>query len=98
MPLGVNAILKSVLRIVFASYVAEAQSLIIGYFVIVLSIFSCCLVAKILEISDERRQNILSSQDFSQFFDKATRLVEKAICENMDICFDYGETGEDAEG
>lgn len=60
--------------------------------------FSPTLVAKNLEISDEQRQHILSSQDFSMFFDKATRLVEKAICENMDICFDYGESGEDAEG
>ena len=51
-----------------------------------------------LELSEEQRSHILSSQDFSQFFDKATRLVEKAICENMDICFDYGGSAEDAEG
>eukprot|EP00795_Rhopilema_esculentum_P013907 gene13907-4859_t len=55
-------------------------------------------VSKVLELSEEQRSHILSSQDFSQFFDKATRLVEKAICENMDICFDYGGSAEDAEG
>ena len=56
------------------------------------------VAAKVLEMSEEQRQHILSSQDFAYFFDKTTRLVEKAICENMDICFDYGGTGEDNEG
>ena len=68
------------------------------YLCFVIEIHIQFLAAKILEISDEQRQHILNSQDFSQFFDKATRLVEKAICENTDICFDYGETGEDGEG
>ena len=49
-------------------------------------------------MSEEQRQHILSSQEFAYFFDKTTRLVEKAICENMDICFDYGGTGEENEG
>lgn len=56
------------------------------------------VAAKVLEMSEEQRQHILSSQDFAYFFDKTTRLVEKAICENMDICFDYGGTGEENEG
>eukprot|EP00794_Sanderia_malayensis_P003450 gene3450-3946_t len=52
---------------------------------------------KALEMSDDQKQNILSSQDFSFFFDKATRLIEKAMDESIDV-FDYGESGEDVEG
>ncbi len=64
-----------------------------------LLILKCFItVAKALEISEEQKQNILNSQDFSYFFDKATRLIEKAINENADVCFDYGGAGEDVEG
>ncbi len=49
-------------------------------------------------MSEEQRQQILSSQDFSFFFDKATRLVEKVISEGNDVCFDYGGYGEENEG
>lgn len=41
----------------------------------------------------------MNSGEFSKFFDKATRLMERALCETVDITFDYsGVETEDMEG
>lgn len=53
---------------------------------------------EVLEMSEEQRQQILNSQDFSFFFEKATRVLEKALGDNSDVCFDYGGFGEEIEG
>ena len=53
----------------------------------------------VIELSEEQKQHILNSREFSRFFDKATRLMERALCETVDITFDYsGAEAEDTEG
>lgn len=53
----------------------------------------------VIELSEEQKQHILNSGEFSKFFDKATRLMERALCETVDITFDYsGAETEDTEG
>lgn len=52
--------------------------------------------AVIVELSEEEREKILSSSEFQNFFDRASRMMERAICET-DVTFDYGRT-EDVEG
>ena len=56
------------------------------------------MILVVLEMSEEQRQQILNSQDFSFFFEKATRVLEKALGDNSDVCFDYGGFGEEIEG
>ena len=50
-----------------------------------------------LEISAEQRDKIVASDEFMIFFDRASRLVERALCSPSDILFDYvsgsGEEG-----
>jgi len=59
---------------------------------------SICTVT-VIELSDEQKEHILNSGEFSKFFDKATRLMERALCETVDITFDYsGAETEDMEG
>lgn len=48
-----------------------------------------------IELSEEQKEHILSSQEFGRFFDKATRLMERALCEDIDIFMDY--SGGEAE-
>ncbi|EDO49079.1 predicted protein [Nematostella vectensis] len=51
------------------------------------------------ELSEEQKDQILGSQEFSRFFDKAVRLVERALTEDLDITIDYsGAEGDDLEG
>ena len=46
------------------------------------------------ELSDDEKNHIISSENFTRFFDKATRVVERAMCERIDLFMDY--TGEDS--
>ena len=46
------------------------------------------------ELSVEERERISNSDDFMRFFDKATRIVERAMTEKIDLFTDY--TGVDA--
>lgn len=53
----------------------------------------------VIELSEEQKAHILNSGEFSKFFDKAARLMERALCETVDITFDYsGAEAEDTEG
>ena len=45
------------------------------------------------ELSDEQKQQIMSSQDFRSFFDSASRIVEKALSEEVDVGFLYSGEG-----
>lgn len=55
-----------------------------------------------LEMSAEQRDKIIASDEFLTFFDRASRLVERALSGPSDILFDYvsgsGEEGRDALG
>ena len=42
-----------------------------------------------MELSPEQRDKIIASDSFMTFFDRASRLVERALCDPSDILFDY---------
>lgn len=50
-----------------------------------------------LEYSGEQVDRIMATEDFSTFIDRASRLVERALCDSSDILFDY-ISGEGEEG
>ncbi|XP_037705118.1 cytoplasmic dynein 1 intermediate chain 2 isoform X4 [Choloepus didactylus] len=51
------------------------------------------------EFTEEEKQQILHSEEFLSFFDHSTRIVERALSEQINIFFDYsGKDLEDKEG
>ncbi|OXB77977.1 UNVERIFIED_CONTAM: hypothetical protein H355_009548 [Colinus virginianus] len=51
------------------------------------------------ELTEEEKQQILHSEEFLSFFDQSTRIVERALSEQINIFFDYsGRDLEDKEG
>lgn len=53
-----------------------------------------CFVVR--ELSEEEKQMIILSEDFQKFIDRSGRIIERALCENVDIYADYsGGTGEE---
>ncbi|XP_046700793.1 dynein, cytoplasmic 1, intermediate chain 2a isoform X2 [Silurus meridionalis] len=51
------------------------------------------------ELTEEEKLQILHSEDFMDFFDHSTRIVERALSEHVDVFFDYsGRDLEDKEG
>ncbi|XP_025424664.1 cytoplasmic dynein 1 intermediate chain-like isoform X2 [Sipha flava] len=44
---------------------------------------------KIRELSDAEKMTIIHSEDFQQFIDRAGRVIERALSENVDIYTDY---------
>lgn len=55
---------------------------------------------RLRELSEEEKQVIVMSEDFQRFFDRSTRLVERAIWEEPNVFIDYtgGYDGEGGEG
>lgn len=41
------------------------------------------------ELSDEEKQTVIMSQEFKRFFDRSTRIIERALAESADIYTDY---------
>jgi dynein intermediate chain len=41
------------------------------------------------ELSDAEKMTIIHSEDFQQFIDRAGRVIERALSENVDIYTDY---------
>ncbi|XP_057714056.1 cytoplasmic dynein 1 intermediate chain 2-like isoform X5 [Corythoichthys intestinalis] len=51
------------------------------------------------ELTEEEKLQVLHSQDFLAFFERGSRIVERALSEQVDVCFDYsGRDLEDKEG
>ncbi|XP_060776079.1 dynein, cytoplasmic 1, intermediate chain 2a isoform X4 [Neoarius graeffei] len=51
------------------------------------------------ELTEEEKQQVLHSDDFLMFFDHSSRIVERALSEQVDVCFDYsGRDLQDKEG
>ncbi|XP_054578809.1 cytoplasmic dynein 1 intermediate chain 2 isoform X5 [Eptesicus fuscus] len=51
------------------------------------------------ELTEEEKQQILHTEEFLSFFDHSTRIVERALSEQINIFFDYsGRDLEDKEG
>lgn len=58
-----------------------------------------CFPAPPHELTEEEKQQILHSEEFLSFFDHSTRIVERALSEQINIFFDYsGRDLEDKEG
>lgn len=53
---------------------------------------------KIRELSEEEKKQIMLREDFHQFFDRASRIIERALYEDLDILIDYTGTREEQEG
>ncbi|KAK8770846.1 hypothetical protein V5799_012689, partial [Amblyomma americanum] len=49
------------------------------------------------ELSEEERQQILLSDDFRSFLARSSRVIERALYENVDICVDYSGTTEEQD-
>ncbi|XP_046708008.1 cytoplasmic dynein 1 intermediate chain 2 isoform X6 [Silurus meridionalis] len=51
------------------------------------------------ELTEEEKQQILHTEDFLLFFDHSSRIVERALSEQVDVCFDYsGRDLQDKDG
>ncbi|XP_026112215.1 cytoplasmic dynein 1 intermediate chain 2 isoform X2 [Carassius auratus] len=51
------------------------------------------------ELTEEEKQQILHSEEFVTFFDHSSRIVERALSEQVDVFFDYsGRALQDKEG
>ena len=48
------------------------------------------------ELSEEERALIVGSQDFGRFFQHASKLMQRALCET-DVAIDYREDDEDGK-
>ncbi|XP_077472998.1 dynein, cytoplasmic 1, intermediate chain 2a-like isoform X1 [Stigmatopora argus] len=55
--------------------------------------------ATLHELTEEEKLQILHSEDFVNFFDHSTRIIERALSEHVDLFFDYsGRDLEEKEG
>nr|XP_034316703.1 cytoplasmic dynein 1 intermediate chain 2 isoform X21 [Crassostrea gigas] len=55
-------------------------------------------VKKVIELSEEEKKQIMMTEEFQTFFNKTTRVVERALDEEIDIFVDYaGGESEDME-
>ncbi|XP_038860233.1 dynein, cytoplasmic 1, intermediate chain 2a-like isoform X1 [Salvelinus namaycush] len=51
------------------------------------------------DLTEEEKMQLLHSEEFMTFFDRGSRIVERALSERVDVCFDYsGRDLEDKEG
>ncbi|KAL3280098.1 hypothetical protein HHI36_017604 [Cryptolaemus montrouzieri] len=54
-------------------------------------------IKEVRELSEEEKQMIILSEEFQHFIDRSGRVMERALCESIDIYTDYsGGLGEDA--
>lgn len=54
------------------------------------------LFAALPELSEEEKKQILMSEKFQKFFDYTSRIIERALAEEVDIFVDYA--GKDSAG
>ncbi|XP_014663057.1 PREDICTED: cytoplasmic dynein 1 intermediate chain 2-like isoform X3 [Priapulus caudatus] len=51
------------------------------------------------ELSEEEQQQVMKSEEFARFFERASKVVERALCEDSDILKDYaGSSDNEGEG
>lgn len=53
---------------------------------------------KSYDLSDEEKMQIMRREDFHHFLDRTSRVIERALYEDVDILVDYTGTVEDQEG
>lgn len=52
-----------------------------------------------LELTEEEKLQVLHSEEFVNFFEHSTRIIERALSEHVDVFFDYsGRDLEEREG
>lgn len=51
----------------------------------------------VCDLSEEEKKQIMLREDFHQFFDRASRVIERALCEDIDILVDYTGNGEEQD-
>lgn len=56
--------------------------------------FKLCFAVR--ELSEEEKQMVILSDKFQQFMSRAGRIMERALCETVDIYTDYSGIGEEA--
>lgn len=62
-------------------------------------VFVFCCTATLHELTEEEKLQILHSEEFVNFFDHSTRIIERALSEHVDVFFDYsGRDLEEKEG
>lgn len=52
---------------------------------------------KVRELSEEEKMHITMTKEFHTFLDRATRVLERALYEDIDICLDYTGGGEEQD-
>ncbi|KAI8923149.1 WD40-repeat-containing domain protein [Entophlyctis helioformis] len=55
------------------------------------------ITAKVAELSEQERSTLLASETFIDFFDRSTKVIERALTEDYDILVDYTATVEEDE-
>ncbi|XP_054707258.1 cytoplasmic dynein 1 intermediate chain 2-like isoform X2 [Uloborus diversus] len=53
---------------------------------------------KVRELSEDEKKQIMLREDFHQFFDRASRIIERALYQDVDILVDYTGAGEEQDG
>lgn len=56
-----------------------------------------CFVYPVPELTMEEKQALVNRDDFVRFIDRSTRIMERAISENVDIFFDYSGADDEQE-
>lgn len=49
------------------------------------------------ELSEEEKLVVMRSDNFRQFLDRTSRIIERAICEDVDIFIDYTGVQEESD-
>eukprot|EP00842_Homolaphlyctis_polyrhiza_P006158 jgi/Hompol1/6543/HPOL_005018-RA len=52
---------------------------------------------KVPDLSDQQKAEIVASEDFAYFFDRSTKIVERALAEDYDIMIDYTADTDEAD-
>lgn len=68
-------------------------------FLFCISILNSLCIDTPKELTEEEKLQVLHSEEFLSFFERGSRIVERALAEHVDVCFDYsGRDLEDKEG
>lgn len=62
---------------------------LIRYLLFLIYIINVCYSYLVRELSDAEKMMIVHSEEFQQFMDRAGRVMERALSENVDIYTDY---------
>uniref|UniRef100_A0A8C7ZSV8 Dynein, cytoplasmic 1, intermediate chain 2b n=1 Tax=Oryzias sinensis TaxID=183150 RepID=A0A8C7ZSV8_9TELE len=76
---------------------AGRQALFLSFFLLNSGLFTAVYTPK--ELTEEEKLQVLHSEEFLTFFERGSRIVERVLAEQVDVCFDYsGRDLEDKEG